>query len=795
MQVLAIAVIIALGTGTYSGLISTSAWRLQSNDASYAMLNMYDLRMSLTSGSYLNRDDLAGAIGSIEHADWITAIEPRLILSTLVDASTEEQTIMVPGRVIGSDFTSDQPHMNDVYITGGQGLADVTGDIPAVILEDKFAAYYGLPPQGNLRLSGDRTLRYVGTGLSPEYFMVFTEEGGMMAEANFAVIFASLDTAQSLSERPGMVNDVLLRLTDEADLAVLRTELASAVRDRAGIGLSFMVPQDDPAYNMLYEDITQDEMFWRWMAYLFLAGAVFGAFNLATRLVESQRREIGIQMALGLPSYRIAIRPLLIALEIAALGVIFGLVIGQLIGNAFGGLIEAMIPLPVFVMPFQTRVFFEAAALGVALPLLATLIPVVRALRVEPVDAIKTGHLVAKGGGLAPLLSRHGWTTRILTQMPLRNLLQAPRRTILSLFGIAAAITLLILMMGALDSFDATLAEARTELLQANPERMVVELNFFYPVDSLMVRNIRDSAAVGSSEPALRLGGYLMHDGTSIETLLDLVNMSSALWRPSVVEGEYPDDRPGVLLSTSAARDLGVRPGDTLTLRHPQRTGLMSYDWAETEVQVSGIHPLPLRFQTYMALEQAQMMGLAGLANAVQVVPAAGVTQDQVKQALFNQFGVVSIQPVSALIRVFEEVIGEFASIFLVMQGAAVILALLIAYNSTSINLDERAREMATMFAFGIRIRTALRVAITENLLTSALGTVFGCVLGFMILVFMLTQVFGNVMPDIEVTVALHLLTFGAAALVGLLAAVLTPTLNVGRMTRMDIPATLRVME
>lgn len=37
-QVATIALIIALGTGTYSGLVSTSAWRLQANDASYALL-------------------------------------------------------------------------------------------------------------------------------------------------------------------------------------------------------------------------------------------------------------------------------------------------------------------------------------------------------------------------------------------------------------------------------------------------------------------------------------------------------------------------------------------------------------------------------------------------------------------------------------------------------------------------------------------------------------------------------------------------------------------------------------
>ncbi len=795
LQVLAVALIIALGTGTYSGLISTSPWRRDSNDASYARLNMYDLRLSLTEGSYLNRDDLLQAVTGIEHADWITGVEPRLLLQTLVDVSTETQTIIIPGLLLGSGPTDTRQPINDIYISAGRGLTPLDQGAPVAVLEHKFAAYYALPPEGELRLSGDETLRYVGTGLAPEYFMVFTEEGGMMAEANFAAVFVSLETAQMLGDRPGMINDVLFTLTPDADPDIVKAELETSIEGIASVGLSFMEPPDDPAYHMLYEDIDQDEKFWRWMAYVFLIGAVLGAFNLATRLVESQRREIGIQMALGLPSYRIAIRPLLVALQIAVLGVVFGLVIGLVVGNAFGDLLQEMIPLPIFLMTFQSRTFLEAAGLGIALPLLATLIPVIRALRVEPIDAIKTGHLVAKGGGLAAVLPRRVRSGKVLNQMPLRNLLLAPRRTLLTVLGIAAAIALLVLIMGVLDSMDATLDQARKELLQANPQRLTVELNFFYPEQSPTVSNVSQSPVVGAAEPALKIGGYLIHAGTTIETLLELVNMESTLWRPTISRGEYPGELPGLLLSERAARDLGIQPGDTITLRHPRRSGLLSYDWVETEVLVSGTHPLPLRFLTYMDLRHADMMGLSGIINAVQVIPAPGVTQDEVKRVLFDQHGVASVQPVAAIIRVFEELIGEFVSIFSVMQAAAVVLALLIAYNSTSINLDERAREMATMFAYGVRVRTALRVAAAENLLASILGTLVGCGVGILLMVFMLTQVFATVMRDIEVTTSMELLTLGAAVLVGVLVAVLTPLLNIGKMLQMDIPSTLRVME
>lgn len=795
VQVLVIAIIIALGTGIYSGLISTSAWRTYANDTSYAMLNMYDLRVSLTTGSYLNHDQLLSAIDAVEHREWVTGVEPRLILPTLVDASTDDQVIMVPGRIIGSSVSTDQTPINDVYVMAGRSLTDADQGQPAGILEYKFARYYGLPGQGTLYLSGGKQLEYVGTGLAPEYFMVFTDEGGMMAEANFAAIFVSLETAQGLGEHPNMVNDVLLTLTDDADYALIRSEIEQSIQTVARVGVSFMERKDDQAYNMLYEDVKHDEVFWRWMAYIFLLGAVFGAFNLATRLVESQRREIGIQMALGVSTFRIAIRPLLVAFQIALLGTFFGVIMGVFIGNAFGQVIVEMLPTPVFEMPFQPRVFLEAALLGVILPVIAALIPVIRAVRVEPVDAIKTGHLVAKGGGLVPVLSRVFSKGGILARMPFYDLLLAPRRTFLTLLGIAAAITVLVVVMGTLDSFDLTLAQARTELLQNSPDRLVIQLNFFYATQSPVVNAIQESETVGDANAYLRLGGVLKHGDASFETLIQLFDMQNSVWHPSIQSGDYPADIPAILISENAARDLGVRVGDSVTLRHPRRTGLFSYDWVETSVIVSGIHPLPMRFQTYIDIRHASVMRLEGIVNTIQVNPAAGFTQDQVKRDLFNQDGVTSIQPVSALIRVFEELIGEFAAIFVMIQAGAVILAVLIAYNSTSINLDERAREMATMFAFGVRIRTALRVAITENLIVNGFGIVVGCIVGFVVLSIMITVIMTSALPDIEVKITLHVMTVVVALLVGGMAAILTPLLNARRFSRMDVPSTLRVLE
>jgi len=119
----------------------------------------------------------------------------------------------------------------------------------------------------------------------------------------------------------------------------------------------------------------------------------------------------------------------------------------------------------------------------------------------------------------------------------------------------------------------------------------------------------------------------------------------------------------------------------------------------------------------------------------------------------------------------------------------------LIAFNSTSINVDERAREIATLFAFGLPIRTVLRMTIIENLVTGILGTLLGLGLGWGVLVWFVTREFSEVMPNVSFTITLAPLTLAIAVVLGVLVVALTPLLNRRKLARMDLPATLRVVE
>ncbi len=738
LQVTAIALIIALGTGVYAGLVSSTPWREQSLDDSYALLNMYDLRVKLTSGSYEEGDQLLAALSTIPHAEQIKAIGPRLIEPTLVQVSTKNDTILVPGRIIGVSVTDGGPLVNGIHAMEGRGLNASDAGQDQAVLEYNFAHYYDLPATGTFQISGGKTLSYVGQGMTPEYFMVIENEVGYMSESDLAIVMTSLNTAQKLTEHPGMVNDLVLTLRENADQEIIKDEIQQAMRELSDstADITFMIPDDDPAHEMLYGDLEGDDQIWKLIAYLFLAGAAFGAFSLSSRIVEAQRREIGIGMALGVPRRMLAFRPLLVGAQIAILGVVLGIVLGLVIGEIFADWLQDIMPMPVFNDPFQVGIFSQAALLGILLPFAATLLPVWRAVRVPPVDAIKTGYLVSKGGGLAPLLARVPVPGKSFTQMPLRNLLRAPRRTMLTLLGVGMAITTLVAMLGMLDSILITVDDAEDEFLKDKPDRIMITLNTFYPLDSSQFSTIQSMPELSETLPALQVAGELKHGDEKLEVSIELMDLNNALWTPTIDEGERPTaEKPGILINQKAAHDLGVEPGDTITVKHPFREGLFSFRMVEAEMIVRGIHANPLRFVTYMDISQAGSMGLENTANTLYVNPAQGVSQGDVQHLMFEQPGVSSVKTIASFTRSVKDMMELLAGFMYIVAGAAMVLAFLIAFNSTSINVDARAREIATQFAFGLPIRTVTRMAMLENLVTGIQGTLFGLGFGFVVLI------------------------------------------------------------
>lgn len=787
-QVAAIALIIALGTGTYAALLSTSAWRTRSNDASFAQLHLHDLRISLSEGTAVPEGTLTRLVDGIPHKAALTGVRERLVVATQVAGPAG---LLVPAEIVGS-ATGPKTAVDTVSNSAGRALTAADDGLPVAVLERQFATRHDLPAAGQLQVAGGTTVRYVGQGQSPEYFLISGRQGALpfLSQKSFAVLFTSLHSAQLLTGSAGRVNDVVVT-TRPGTAGVVQTELARAIANaRPVLSAQLTTRADVDAYRVLYDDIKGDQRLWRIVALLIFAGAAFAAFNLTSRIVEAQRREIGVGMALGVPARQLAVRPLLFGAEVALIGVVLGIGVGVLVGIPLRNVFTDLLPLPVWLTPFQVGTFTQAAVLGFTLPFLAVAWPVWRAVRVQPVQAIRVGHLAARSGALAGLARRIPLPGRSYRQVPVRNVLRTPRRTALTTLGIAAAIATLVTTMGFLDSFNATLDKSERELLRAAPDRVAVSLQSLQPVNSPAVAAVRSLPEVGSAGTGLLLSATARHNGQSIELLTEVLAETSP-WHPTIVAGSASG---GLVLARKAASDLHVEPGDTIALEHPQAApdGLRV---VTSQVPVVGLHPNPMRVFAYLDSTTAGTFGLTGLTNLLTVLPATHTSTAEVQRALLGIPEVASAQPTRTTTDGMRDSLQEFLGILRVAAGITLLLALLIAFNTASIGMDERSREHATMLAFGLPTRTILGMAVIESSIIGLLATALGLAGGYLLLSWLNATSIADVLPEIGVSTTLATGTLALAVGLGVLTVALAPLLTARKLRRLDIPATLRVVE
>lgn len=787
MQVLATAAILAVGVGAFAGLGGLREWRERSADQSFERLRAHDLRVDLAVGAGVPAGALLQAARSVPG---IAAAEERLVADTQVDASRPGRPVLVPGRLIGVPPAGGR--VDRIAAKRGRALRAQDVNDSVAVIDWNFAKHFDLPPTGTIRLAGVGPVRYVGQGVTGQFVLITSASGLSGAESSLAVAYVPLRVAQAAARRPGRVNELVLRVARGVRPGVVGAALMRRLRtELPGVGATVTLRSAEPAHRMLYRDARNDQKTYTVFAILLLAGAAFAAFNLVSRVVESQRREIGVGMALGVAPRALAVRPLALGAQIAVLGVLLGVPVGLGLSELIKSLIREFLPLPSYASTFPVGLYALASLLGLAVALAAAALPVRAAVRVEPIDAIRVGHRAAGGAGLARLLRHVALPGGSLVQMPARNLARRPRRTLMTVLGLGAVITTVVAVMGMVDSIGDTATRQRAEVLRSSPARLDVGLARPLPLSSPVLAQLARVPGVAAVEPRTTVGAQLRRGERTLDVLLALIPAATRVWRPSVREG---GGQGGILIARKAADDLEATVGDTLVLRHPARRG-RSFVLVDTPVRIAGIHGNPIRAFAFASARLAPRLGLAGLATAATLVPRAGADAAAIQRALFGAPGVSFIRPVSAEADAMKRSMDSFSETIRLVAAITLGLALLVAFTSTSISVEERRREYATMFAFGLPTRSGLLVAVGESLVTGILGTIVGLGLGLLVIGWIVQSLLPETLPDLGADVVLSAGSVATTLVVGVVAVALAPVLTLRRLRRMDVPSTLRVME
>jgi predicted permease len=186
----------------------------------------------------------------------------------------------------------------------------------------------------------------------------------------------------SAAQFPDTVRDVVVRTSSAPEAIVPSLQMLIASMD-AGVPL-----YDTATLTFLVSQSLGRDRLTTILLGLFAASALMlagiGVFGVCTGDVTQRRREIGIRLALGASGTRIACQLLLRMLARCMLGVAAGIGLGLALGRGMSSLLFG-------VTPFDPLSFTAIGVLVLALAMVATLVPAIRALRAEPLAALREG--------------------------------------------------------------------------------------------------------------------------------------------------------------------------------------------------------------------------------------------------------------------------------------------------------------------------------------------------------------------------------------------------------------------
>ena len=801
IQVILISFVIAIGTGTYSGLSSTTSWRLKSNDASFSATNMHDFKVYSQSGNLFQEGEIGEILAPLVNKGVITGVEDRLTLPTQIKAEGVNGSVIAPGLLVGIDESRGVSQIDKLHFTGGDwGNYDTGSTIDYAVLDHTFAENNGIPNSSIIELPGGKKIEVSGTGLTPQHFIPINDSG-LGFGGVFAIVYMPLNKVQFLQNQEGKTSESLITISNPENRKNLKTELTLILQQSfPNYGIGIEEKKEDRVYKLLYEGAGADQKFYHVIGIAILLGAVFAAFNLTVRVVQSQRREIGIGMAMGASLLSLAARPIILGLNISIFGTIFGILVGKLINGTMRTVLMQELPLPIWLTPFEPKYFLWVGIGGFLAPIIATLVPVIYGLNIQPIDAIRTGHLAPVRKGLSPLLSRLPFPGNTFWQIPFRNLLRTPRRTFLTLLGIAGVIGVMTSVLGMVDSFSLTLDKATSESSIKGSQRIEVIFDKFQAVDSPIFTYLKDSEAVTEIQPVIQFAGTASNiehkkSGDEISILTTVIDFQNTMWRPTLVSGKYPKEHNEILISSAAAKSLGATSGDQVLVNHPIVTVQGTPSFLKSQFTISGIHPHPFRAYSYVASSQAKESGMDGLAGGVWIKTDQSADWDKIQTDLYTIAGVSSVQESGINDRAMKEELKGQMNILKIVQFVVLFLALLIAFNTASINMDDRAREHATFMAFGLPVSKIMLMSIIESATLGLLASIAGLGIGFLLLDYFINTVFASALPEIGMYLSVSTTTYVNTIVLGVFAVGIAPVFAIRKLTRTNIPSTLRVLE
>ena len=471
---------------------------------------------------------------------------------------------------------------------------------------------------------------------------------------------------------------------------------------------------------------------------IFFIVAALISLTSMTRMVEEQRTQIGTLKALGYNKLQITSKYMLYASLACIIGSILGMSVGFVL---LPKIVWKMYSMMYQIGDIQTSFNFEISSLGFILIVIsilgATIYAVIKELIQTPATLMRPK---SPKMGKRVFLEKVTFIWKRLSfsrKVTVRNIFRYKKRFLMTIIGIMGCTALIVTGFGIRDSIRAIMPDQyekvfnydlqinlKADLDKKQKQDFINLLTNDDKIEKLSETYMSSISAINENvEENVQI--IVPNNNTDFNTLINLTDVKSKN------NLSLPED--GVLLTDKAAQLLGVEAGDNITLKDT--------DENETNVKVTNVVENYVYHYIYMSKSMYEnLYGKSFDSNVILTKDfnLDNETEDNFVKDLMNMPEVASVTRISTAMNMMNDTMKSLNYVVVILIVSAGLLAFVVLYNLSNVNISERIRELATIKVLGFYDKEVYLYITRETIILTAIGLVLGLVAGYFLDFFIL---------------------------------------------------------
>lgn len=730
-----------LGVGFFVGIKATSSDMIKSLDVFADKNNFYDIELT---------SNLGFSTADIEQLKKI----PNVRIA--VGGRQQDNYLKVNSREYVVRVLNTTKGINDVYITQGR----LPQNEKEIVVEKRLLRDNTLTI-GDFVTIGRENFKIVGEVLSPLYFSM---DRGMTNIGNgqikyyvyasdeffssdyFSTVYLTVDGAKdditgddSYIERITAVADKIENIKSELEDRRFDEVYGEKINSAKVMGididtskflkanLKINLRSDNQAYSDVIDASDNLEKLGNVFPLVFYLIAILISLITMMRMVEEDRSENGTMKALGYSTFQVLLKYLLFSFIATLLGGMLGVIIGcNIIPRIIWNIYQMMFTVPYFVCEINLKYTLIGIFIALICICGSAIITCIKNLRDVPATLMRPK---APKNGKRVLLEEISFIWSRLNfsnKITVRNIFRYKSRVLATIVGIMGCTALILAGFGLRDAIRDIVSYQYEKVFHYS--RMVVLKNS--GMQKKMKKELEKRQEVATYVSCLMNDVKIEHAGKhenatlvtsgnyrKLDSVISLINVDKTESKAVPQQGE-------IVISEKTSMVFDVDVGEYLTI---------SFNGQKRKLKISAI--VENYIGQYVYIDSLTYQNNFGdySENTFLLKLAEGLRKSEIKS--FDE-EVLGLAEVAALVNVNENIdlvektMNSLNSVVVVLIVAAALLAFVVLYNLSNINISEREREIATLKVLGFYNKEVDSYITKENIILTLIGIFLGLIVG-----------------------------------------------------------------